>query len=138
MKRISTLVLSVALAATSHAYEGNPSEQVSGFFRDMIAGDSNKAIESLYSSNPMMLQQPQQLVLMKQQVSNIAPLYGKILGSENIHKEELSPSVTRIVNVAKHENHPVVWEFYFYKPKDKWVISQAVFVDQFQTLDAKK
>lgn len=138
MKRLFTLIPAILLASSVQAYEGSPRNQVSSFFKDLKAGDYSEAIDKLYSSNPLMSQKSQQLTMLKQQLGSISALYGSFINNENMNIEELSSSVIRIVEVAKHEHHPIIWEFYFYKPKDKWIISQGLFVDQFQTVGNKK
>jgi hypothetical protein len=138
MNKIVISVVLILLCSVSHAYEGTPSEQIDSFFRDFSKGKSNEAIDSLYSSNPTMQQKLQALAALKQQMSMVTGLYGPFLGAELVHNEQLSPSVTRLVYIAKHELHPISWEYYFYKPNDKWIISQAVFGDQFQNLGSRK
>lgn len=138
MKHLLAILSVTILSSIAHAYEGTPSEQVEIFFAELSSGKVNESIDNLYASNPAMQQKIQALTVLKQQLSSVTPLYGAMLGNENISQEKLSPSLVRIVQVAKHELHPVVWEFYFYKPKDKWIISQAMFVDQFQVIGAKK
>ncbi len=63
-------------------------------------------------------QKTQQLTLLKQQLGTVATLYGTFIGSENIPIEALSSLLVRIVQVAKHEFHPILWALYFYKPRD--------------------
>lgn len=138
MKHLLLTAILTTLSSASLAYEGVPTKQVEMFFSELSEGKVNEAIDHLYSSNPAMQQKIQALTVLKQQVGSLPPLYGNLIGIENISREELSPSLVRIVQVAKHEIHPIVWEFYFYKPKDKWIISQAMFVDQFQLVGAKK
>ncbi|MDX1757389.1 MAG: hypothetical protein R3175_15135 [Marinobacter sp.] len=138
MKCLLTALIVSVLASVSHAYEGEPAKQVDRFFAELSAGKVNESIDNLYASNPAMQQKIQALTMLKQQLASLIPLYGSMLGNENVSREELSPSLMRIVQVAKHELHPVIWEFYFYKPEDKWIISQAMFVDQFQIIGAKK
>ena len=36
--------------------------------------------------------------------------------------------------ILKQEKAPAIWQFYFYKPKDKWFIGNVTFNDQFQLL----
>lgn len=138
MTRLVSILLSFLVAATANAYDGLPKEQVSAFFKELASGKTASAVDNLYASNPLMSQKPQQLTMLKQQLGSVSALYGSFLGTENIHTEELSSSLVRIVEVEKHENHPIVWEFYFYKPKDKWIISQGMFLDQFTMVGAKK
>ena len=138
MARLVFLISVMFTSIYGYAYEGSPSEQVAQFFTELRAGKNSQAIDNLYSSNSLMSQKPQQLTMLKQQIGSIAPLYGSLSGSENIHTEQLSPSLVRIVELAKHNNHPIVWEFYFYKPNGKWIISQGTFNDQFQSIGATK
>ena len=137
MRVLVFLVLSIC-STVAFSYEGEPLDQVKTFFSDYSKGKSSEAIDRLFSSNPMMNQKPQELTMLKQQVSTIEVLYGKYLGTENIHYEELTPSLVRIVQLAKHEKHPVIWEFFFYKPKKEWIISQGIFVDTFQVIGKAK
>jgi hypothetical protein len=138
MKYLITIMILAALPSVSSAYDGEPSSQVEQFFTELAVGKVNESIDNLYASNPIMQQKIQALTVLKQQLASLTPLYGEVMGTENITNEKLSPSITRIVQVAKHTVHPIVWEFYFYKPKNKWIISQAMFVDQFQVVGAKK
>ncbi len=112
-------------------------DQVDAFFKE-LPSDSNKAIDNLYASNPAMQQKAQALTLMKAQMPQVSALFGSYLGYELISKEKISTSLVRISVVEKRNLHPLTWEFYFYKPKEKWIVSQAVFVDQFQNLGTKK
>lgn len=138
MKYFTTAILVLLCANNVFAYNGLPKEQVAEFFKELSSDKPAQAVDNLYSSNPAMNQKIQQLTLLKQQLSTVSALYGKIIGTENIHYEELSPSLVRIVQIAKHEVHPITWEFYFYKPQKKWIISQGLFVDQFQVIGKKK
>jgi hypothetical protein len=128
----------ITLSSASYAYEGPPTAQVEMFFAEMSKGKINESIDNLYGNNPAIQQKVQALTLLKQQVASITTLFGNMIGNETLSYEELSPSIIRIVQAAKHEVHPIIWEFYFYKPKDKWIVSQAMFVDQFQLVGTKK
>lgn len=138
MKKLIFGIILLFSTSGVFAYEGSPKDQVALFFKDIAAGKTSEAIDNLYSSNPAMSQKQQELTVLKQQMGTVNSLYGRFIGSEIVHYEELSPSLIRIVQVAKHELHPILWEFYFYKPNDKWIISQGLFVDQFQIIGSKK
>lgn len=138
MKKLVFVIITLLISTVAHSYEGTPEEQVKSFLKSTISGDPNVAIDSLFASNPVVAQKVQQLALLKQQVNTVNTLYGRPFAHENVVVEKISPSVTRIVEIVKHELQPIVWEFYFYKPKNKWIISQALFADQFQFLDKKQ
>ncbi|VEN72618.1 conserved exported hypothetical protein [Candidatus Desulfarcum epimagneticum] len=138
MARLATILIILLMASWAHAYDGEPKEQVAAFFKDYSAGKQAVAIDKLYSKNPLSGQRAEQLTLMKQRAGSVQALYGSFLGTENIHTEALSPSLVRIVELARHERHPVLWEFYFYKSKNQWFAAQVMFEDQFQVAGAKK
>ena len=137
MKFLFRITVLLLMTTNGLAYEGAPQKHVDAFFKD-ISKNTDKAIDSLYSSNLAMRQKIQALTLMKSQMSQVSTLYGSYLGYETISEEQLSPSLVRISALAKYELHAVTWEFYFYKPTSKWIISQATFVDQFQNIGPKK
>jgi len=138
MKNLFLAMVSFVFCTSAFAYDGLPKDQVAAFFRDSAAGKQSAAIDNLYASNPVITQTTQQITLLKQQVASLPTRYGNLIGNETLYYEELSPSLIRIVQLAKHESHPVVWEFYFYKPKDALVVSQSTFGVQFQFTGSKK
>jgi hypothetical protein len=136
MKKIIFILLAT-LHLSAYAYDGSPTDQVEAFFKELPV-NSDKAIDNLYASNPAMQQKAQGLTLMKAQIPQVAALFGSYIGYELISEEKISPSLVRVSVIEKRELHPLTWEFYFYKPKDRWIISQAMFGDQFQNLGSKK
>lgn len=72
---------------------------------------------------------------MKTQTKSGLPLYGAILGCDFVREEAFGKSVTRLVYILKSEKAPTVWQFYFYKPADKWFLGNVVFNDQFDALE---
>ena len=136
--KIVLSILVLFFSTQSMAYDGLPQSQVDSFFKELATSNTSKAVDNLYSSNPLFAEKSQNLVMLKQQVMNLEPLYGKFLGAENIINEKLSPSLIRIVQLAKYEKHPIVWEFYFYKKESNWAISQGIFGDRFENISSKK
>jgi len=137
MKYFISFIFMTILASSVSAYDGLPKDQVDMFFKD-FSTDINKSIDNLYASNPAMQQKIQSLTVMKTQLTSAQTIFGKFLGYEPIRQEDISPSLVRITAIAKYELHPVSWEFYFYKPTGKWIVSQATFGDQFQYIGSKK
>lgn len=133
----AALILGVLLATNVFAYDGTPQQQVDAFFSD-LERDSGRAVDQLYASNPIMKHKAQELTIMKGHLSQTASLFGDYLGYETVVAEQLSPSLVRLSVLEKRELHPITWAFYFYKPKDHWIISQAVFVDNFHGIGSRK
>ncbi len=137
MKYLFRITILLLITTNGLAYEGTPQKHVDAFFKE-ISKNTDKAIDNLYASNPAMQQKIQALTVMKSQMSQVSTLYGSYLGYETISEEQLSPSLVRISALAKYEVHALTWEFYFYKPTNEWIISQATFVDRFQNVGSKK
>ena len=134
MRNFVLLLAIVLLGNNAFAYDGNPEDQVNQFFAELAKGRTHEAVENLYSSNPAMGQKMQQLTMLQQQVGMLTTLYGPFVGIELYTIEKVSDSIERLVVIQKYELHPVIWEFYYYKPKDKWIVSQGTFNDQFNGL----
>jgi hypothetical protein len=137
MKSLFRIIFLLVITTNVLAYGGTPEKQVDSFFKE-FSNSTDKAIDNLYASNPAMQQKLQALTLMKSQMGQVSTLYGSYLGYETISEEQLSASLVRISALAKYDVHAVTWEFYFYKPTNKWIISQATFYDQFQNIGSKK
>ena len=137
MRNILLVLIMTIPSFNTFAYEGLPREQIKKFFKDVGKGQANEAIDRLYSENPVLSANEAGKAVIKQQTASAPAIFGAFLGHENVHVDKLSDSVVRYVEIAKYANHPITWEFYFYKPKDKWFVVQCGFIDRFQIIDSK-
>ena len=130
-------ILLIFISSTGYGlcYEGTPEKQIEAFFDELKTGEVESALTNLYSSNPLIGTKSQELLLMKQQIEGATTFFGKYVGYEKIRYEKLSDSLIVAVYLAKYENHPMSWEFFFYKPNNKWIISAGRFGDRFQYID---
>lgn len=126
--------LSVSLLAQAQT----PSERVEVFLRQVATESSDEAFDELFAGSGFSELKPQDLLTLKSQTRMAMGLYGPPIGMEKIREEDLSPSLKRIVYLQKFEKYPVAWEFYFYKPKDTWVINTLNFKDQVAPLVGAK
>ena len=111
-----------------------PKDMISEFFSSIIKGNVSVAYDKLFFGSSIPADKPQAVNLLKQQTKNGLSLYGKMLGYEYISKEKYGKSILRYVYILKLEKGPVVWVFYFYKPKDKWILANVTFNDQLDLL----
>ena len=133
MKKILISLLFL-FAFSSQAAQIEPKNIISDFFSSIIKGDVSVAYDKLFSGSSIPADKPQAVNLLKQQTKNGLSLYGKILGYEFISEEKFGKSILRYVYILKLEKGPVVWVFYFYKPKDKWILANVTFNDQLDLL----
>jgi hypothetical protein len=132
MKR---LVLAFALAfASAASFAQTPSESADAFLKQVATPKSDAALDSLFVGSGMAELKPQAITTLKGQIKMAMALYGTPLGLEKVQEEDISPSVKRLVYIQKFENLPVAWEFYFYKPKDTWIINTLTFKDQIASI----
>jgi hypothetical protein len=100
------------------------------FLAQLGKGESDAAIDTLFAGSGMTELKPQALTAMKSQVKVSLGVYGKAIGVERINEVDFSPSLKRMTYLHKFELYPVIWEMYFYRSKDKWVVNQVFFNDQ--------
>ncbi len=132
MKRF---VLAFSLAFASAAgFAQTPSESADVFLAQVATAKSDEAIDTLFAASGIADLKPQAITALKGQIKMAMGLYGKSIGFEKAREENISPSVKRLVYIQKFENLPVAWEFYFYKPKDTWIINSLNFQDQIGTI----
>jgi hypothetical protein len=68
------------------------------------------------------------------QIAENLSKYGKALGYELAIEKTFGTSVVRLVYILKMKKHPVVWEFFFYRPKDAWFLANFDINDEFKGL----
>ena len=136
MKRLVICLALLLVSGVSHAQ--TPSEKVEDFLKQVTTPESDRAMDTLFSGSGFAELKPQEVVTLKSQTKMAMGLYGTTLGFEKIREEDLSPSLKRLVYLQKFEKYPVAWEFYFYKPKDVWVINTLNFRDQIGLLVGAK
>lgn len=134
----SIAVLAVVFVVGSVIYAAEPTRQAEDFFLTLIEGDINGAYDEIFAGSGIMEAKPQEVQLLKSQTQSAFEIYGKAFAFEIIHNEQLSASLIRLVYLLKFEYLPLTWEFYFYKPRDNWKLSNITFVDQFQNISSMK
>jgi hypothetical protein len=128
--RIVLLCLVSSVCWAQAAPPQTPQQRVETFLKQVAAGQSDQAIDQLSRGSGMAELKPQALQGMKSQTKAAMEVYGTAIGFEKIQEVDFSGSLKRFTYLQKFERYPVIWEVYFYKPKDTWVINQIVFNDQ--------
>lgn len=119
------------LTFSAQAASSLPKEKIDQFFDAMMSGRVSNAYDQLFIGSSIPKDKPQAVTMLKQQTKNGLPIFGKLLAYEYISEEKFGTSVIRYIYVLKSEKAPTTWEFFFYKPKDKWFLVNVIFNDQF-------
>lgn len=136
--KIILIILLLVIPVISNADEESPITKVSAFLTMVQEGKISEAYDQLFIGSSIPVSKPQAVEMLKMQTSSGLPLYGNIIGFEKIREEKFGTSIVRLVYVLKSEKSPTTWEFYFYKPKSDWFLSNILFNDQYQLLDSKQ
>ena len=68
----------------------------------------------------------------------IKKYYGETLGFELIKTTEIGESLMLLEYIQKYEKHLAYWQFYFYRPNDRWVLSVLKFDDEIKNIFNKE
>jgi hypothetical protein len=133
------LVAGPALAApapdkAAPVENAQPLELTETFLEAVGKGDVDKALDALPKGAGWALQQQKPDVLRGQIKTGIG-LFGAYLGIERVREEHYTPSIARLVYLMKFEQHYLVWNVVYYKPKDRWEMSYLGFLDNQNALN---
>lgn len=103
------------------------------FFTTLINGQVDAAYTKFLKGS-LIEEKGEDVKNLKEQTSIGLNIYGKPLGFELLKQENYAASIVRMVYVLKCEKHPLIWEFYFYKPKSEWTLIRVLFNDRFDLL----
>lgn len=109
---------------------------VETFLTSLIDGQIDAAYTKILQGS-LIQEKGEEVKNLKQQTSVGLDIYGKPLGFELLKQQDYGASIARMVYVLKCEKHPLIWEFYFYKPKSEWTLVRIMFNDRFDLLADK-
>ncbi len=115
-----------------------PKKSVESFFKMVLSGKISEAYDQLLIGSMIPINKPQAVDVLKQQTLGGLPMYGNIFGVELIVEEEFGESIVRLVYALKSEFIPIFWEFYFYKPKTEWFLTNILFGEDVKMLNSMK
>ena len=104
---------------------------------NLIAGKVSDAVDQYLKTNPLVSQKQQQLENLKVQIEGSFRLFGNPMSYELVLIDDFSMSLKRFVFISKHQYHALSWEFYVYKPQEKWIANNMNFSDNFKMLESK-
>lgn len=136
VKRVMVCVsLLVALGGMASAQTaGEPEQAVELFFSALKTGETGAALGRI-ARGSILAEQGQQLQILANQIDTALSLYGTPIGEELVFREPLGESVLRFVYLQRFDGLPLVWEFYFYRPRSRWLLINIQFEDQVSLLE---
>ena len=104
-----------------------PKEKAEALLISIQKGDISGGYDQLFIDSCPGLDKAQQVLYLKKQTDTGLFLYGKVLGHEFVKEETSGGSVMRLVYLLKSDDYFTVWNFYFYKPKERWLTAGVFF-----------
>ncbi len=131
----------LVLAATPNARAqdvdvATAQQKADAFLGQLMAGSIGPAYDGILAGSNSSKLTPQLIAQFKQQSAGIPRVYGRFLGFERVSSPRVGDSIVQLLYVVKHELHPIVWEFSFYRVKDDWFVVKIRFNDQLSWLAA--
>jgi hypothetical protein len=132
---VTILVLGVIRPPAAQCDElAEPRSTAETFLKALADGPIPPAYDALFKGSPLPADKPQAVEAVKRQTEAMLPVYGKPMSFELMGSKSFGTHVARLTYIQILEKHPVVWQFWFYKPKDAWYVSSVLFNDQFKGL----
>lgn len=134
MKRAFALCILMLLSATALA-DTTPRALADNFFAILQKGQAGPAYAKLFEGSNVNVEQA--TAIRRSTENTLAPL-GKMIGAELVREEVFGTSLTRLVYLLKSERHLTLWEFYFYKPANRWFVAEVNLSQKFSDIGPKK
>ena len=135
------VVLSAALTLWAQAPEGSlgSKEECKTLCDEVMAALAGSAIrEAFQKVGPHWAFGPGELsefqIKTTQQMTAATPRYGKPIGYEFIRQAAVGESLVRLTYLQKFERYLCRWTFTFYKPRDRWLLTDFKWDSQTQAL----
>jgi len=129
MKKISvSIILILCFAVNGYAglpaaFVGTPASSMAEDFLDkLMQGNADGAYDALFSGLSVPPAGKGRIEELKRKTVEAMRRAGRSFGYELVRKEAYGRSIVRLLYVLKFDQSALVWEFYFYKPKDRWIV----------------
>ncbi|MBC7721204.1 MAG: hypothetical protein H7068_04220 [Pedobacter sp.] len=119
MRPIAILILSLFLVKASVA-QSTPQDITRKFFALYKGGDSDKAIDYLFSSNPYSKDIAEGIEDVKRQLKKLVGQIGNYYESDLLATKTAGANVIMYTFLVRHDKQPLTFSIMFYKPNEKW------------------
>lgn len=110
-----------------------PEQVVDQFFKLLKAGTIDEAYDLLFDGTYIPALNPKVNLFLRQRTSSLF-MFGDILDFEEVKRESLGDSLLHFTYLMKASKGPIAWDFYFYRPKERWFLSGVTYTDQMNLL----
>jgi hypothetical protein len=120
--RIKCLVL--MLQVISVGSDLSPRQQTENFFQLLTKNEVDKAYEGLLAGSVVLGDKKPQMEQMKNRLKAGLPSLGKAVDYELVAEKPAGSSISHLTYIFRFERQPLLCDFYFYRPYDRWMIDE--------------
>jgi hypothetical protein len=130
MKSIFSIMVAVAILSTSCNKQPKQEEYDNYskiFFNKYETEGVDKAVNYIFSTNPLINQDGEQIVNLKKGLKETTSLLGDYSGYGLITIKRATNNYVYCSYLVRYNRQPLRFSFIYYKPKDKWVLHKFTF-----------
>jgi len=133
------ILMIILLPITTFADELKTKDDIRALSKNIMERVAiGETVEAMKLLKPHFVIPPSEFEVMIEQYKLQAPAikqrYGETVGIELISEKEAGESLMMIHYIQKFEKTVMSWKFYFYKPKNIWVVSAFFTEDKLQDI----
>lgn len=126
MKRVLILFGLIAISNITFS-QSTPQDISTRFFVLYKTGDSDKALDYLFSSSPFKSDITEAIEEVKRKLKKAATQIGSFYGADLLVTKTAGPNIIMLTYIVRHEREPLLFNIMFYKPNDKWQMQNFKF-----------
>lgn len=126
MKQILILISLIALTKISFS-QSTPQDISTRFFVLYKTGDSDKAMDYLFSSSPFLSDITESIEEVKRKLKKAVSQIGDFHDADLLTTKTAGKNIVMLTYLVRHNREPLVFNIMFYKPNDKWQMQNFKF-----------
>jgi hypothetical protein len=107
--------------------QSTPQDISTRFFVLYKTGDSDKAIDYLFSSSPYKADITEAIEEVKRKLKKAVIQVGPFYNADLLATKTAGANIIMLTYIVRHEREPFVFNIMFYKPNDKWQMQNFKF-----------
>lgn len=126
MKRMLILLSLITIGNIAFG-QSTPQDISTRFFVIYKTGDSDKALDYLFSSSPFKSDITEAIEEVKRKLKKAATQIGSFYGADLLATKTAGTNIIMLTYIVRHEREPLAFNIMFYKPNDKWQMQNFKF-----------
>ena len=110
------------LCFSGSLYAADYQSEIDKFFNLYKTGNIEKAVASIYGTNPYISAVPDQVANVKTQLGSVKGLVGDIVEIHHIDTYKVANAFVHVTYIVTYDRQPIRFEFQYFKAKDGWRI----------------